>query len=324
GHRGGVGQGPPHARGAGADQRQVEAAHRPAFPASLAGVLQGTRPETSRPRPRVRRDRRRRGRRDRRRERAGDRPRDDQEGAPRTRRGSEGLRLVPRFPPIRERPARRLRDGHGATHPVDLQARTHPRCSALPADARPLLSVVRILLGPHRLFGRMGDLPEDDPFAALLADHADFVDKLTELEATLDEMMATRDASEENEILLDESVRFFEEELLPVLAAEDEVLLAPLEKAIGRYGTLVNVVGYEHDEIRRGVDKFRAATRELEADASWPASFPSASHRFTASHRSPLRRSAAATFLAVSRIGPELSFGNSASEAAWAFGITRA
>ena len=117
----------------------------------------------------------------------------------------------------------------------------------------------------------MGDLPEDDPFAALLADHADFVDKLTELEATLDEMMATRDTSEENEILLDESVRFFEEELLPVLAAEDEVLLAPLEKAIGRYGTLVNVVGYEHDEIRRGVDKFRAATRELEADASWAA-----------------------------------------------------
>src|SRR5207247_1698384 len=89
-----------------------------------------------------------------------------------------------RFPPIRERPACRLRDGHGATHPVDLQARTYPRCSALPADARPLLSLVRILLGPHRLFGRMGDLPEDDPFAALLTDHPDFVDKLTELDAT--------------------------------------------------------------------------------------------------------------------------------------------
>jgi hypothetical protein len=117
----------------------------------------------------------------------------------------------------------------------------------------------------------MGDISEDDPFAALLAVHADFVDKLTELEATLDEMMATRDASEENGILLDESVRFFEEELLPILAAEDQAILAPLEKAIGRYGTLVNVVGYEHDEIRRGVDKFRAACRDLKTDASWAA-----------------------------------------------------
>ena len=40
----------------------------------------------------------------------------------------------------------------------------------------------------------MGEVPDDDPFAALLTDHADFVDKLTELEATLDEMMATREA----------------------------------------------------------------------------------------------------------------------------------
>jgi len=36
----------------------------------------------------------------------------------------------------------------------------------------------------------MGEPPED-PFAPLVAVHEDFVDKLTELEATLDEMMAT-------------------------------------------------------------------------------------------------------------------------------------
>ena len=117
----------------------------------------------------------------------------------------------------------------------------------------------------------MGDGSDDDPFYTLLGDHADFVDKLTELEATLDEMIATREAREENQIILDESIRFFEDELLPVLAAEDETILPPLEAVIGRYGTLVNVVAYEHDEIRRGVEKFKASRRDLEAHPSWAA-----------------------------------------------------
>ena len=117
----------------------------------------------------------------------------------------------------------------------------------------------------------MGDLADDDPFSAVLAAHGDFVDKLTELEATLDEMMATRDAREENGIILDESVRFFEEELLPQLAAEDEAILPRLEAAIGRYGTLVNVVAYEHDEIRRSVEKFKQAREDLRSHPSWVA-----------------------------------------------------
>ena len=117
----------------------------------------------------------------------------------------------------------------------------------------------------------MGDVPDDDPFAAVLADHADFVDKLTELEAALDEMMATRDASEGNGIILDEAIRFFDDELLPFLSAEDEAILPRLEAAIGRYGTLVNVVGYEHAEIRRGVEKFKDARRALGQQPSWSA-----------------------------------------------------
>jgi hemerythrin-like domain-containing protein len=117
----------------------------------------------------------------------------------------------------------------------------------------------------------MGEVSDDDPFAALLVDHADFVDKLTELEATLDEMMATREAREENGIILDESLRFFDEELLPVLAAEDETILPRLEATIGRFGTLVNVVAYEHGEIRRGVEKLAAARNELRAHPSWAA-----------------------------------------------------
>lgn len=118
----------------------------------------------------------------------------------------------------------------------------------------------------------MGEPPDEDPFAALLAAHADFVDKLTELEATLDEMMATREAREENRMILDESLRFFDEELLPHLTAEDETVLPPLEAAVGRYGSLVNVVAYEHGEIRRGVEKFREAQASLHRQpSSWAA-----------------------------------------------------
>src|SRR5947209_17500573 len=102
----------------------------------------------------------------------------------------------------------------------------------------------------------MGE-PLEDPFAPLVAVHEDFVDKLTELEATLDEMMATRETREGNDIILDEAVRFFEEELIPHLRLEDEAVVPAIEKAIGRYGTLVTVVMYEHEEIRRRSEERR-------------------------------------------------------------------
>ncbi len=110
------------------------------------------------------------------------------------------------------------------------------------------------------------------PFQPLLDDHEDFQEKLAELEATLDEMMRTREANEGNREILDEAVRFFRDELLPHFAREDEVVLPPLEAAIGRFGTLVNVVAYEHEEIRREVEKFEEARRELDGLRDpWPA-----------------------------------------------------
>src|SRR5438552_3773189 len=93
----------------------------------------------------------------------------------------------------------------------------------------------------------------------------------TDLEAIKKALVEQGEDREANRIILDEWIRFFEDELLPVLAAEDETILPPLEAAIGRYGTLVNVVAYEHDEIRRGVEKFKAARRDLEAHPSWAA-----------------------------------------------------
>lgn len=111
----------------------------------------------------------------------------------------------------------------------------------------------------------MVEPPSDDPFRPLLDDHASFVDKLSELEATLDEMMQTRTASDENVELLDEAIRFFQEELLPHFAREERSVLPRLEARIGRYGSLVNVVGYEHAEIRREVEKIMEGLAALKA-----------------------------------------------------------
>jgi hemerythrin-like domain-containing protein len=112
----------------------------------------------------------------------------------------------------------------------------------------------------------------DSPFQPLLDEHAEFVEKLTELEATLDEMMRTREVNAGNREILDESIRFFEEDLFPHFTKEDEFVLPPLEVAIGRFGTLVNVVAYEHEEIRREVRKFKEARGGLDADRNpWPS-----------------------------------------------------
>jgi hemerythrin-like domain-containing protein len=108
----------------------------------------------------------------------------------------------------------------------------------------------------------MGDAR--DPFARLLDEHGDFIEKLSELEAVLDEMTATQAVTEENRILLDEAIRFFEEELVPHFRREEESVLPLLEAKIGRFGSLVNVVQYEHDEIRREIGKLREARAALD------------------------------------------------------------
>lgn len=109
-----------------------------------------------------------------------------------------------------------------------------------------------------------------DALTELAEEHADFIEKLSELEAVLDEMIVTHSASDEDIELLDESVRFFDEELLPHFDREEKHLLPALEAKIGRFGSLVNVVAYEHDEIRREVQKIREALTALRAKRPAP------------------------------------------------------
>src|SRR3989441_8371132 len=109
-----------------------------------------------------------------------------------------------------------------------------------------------------------------DALTQLAQEHADFIEKLTELEAVLDEMMGTRLASDEDVELLDEAVRFFEEEMFPHFEREEKFLLPPLEARVGRYGSLVNVVEYEHAEVRRGVGENKASTTPPKAQTGGP------------------------------------------------------
>ena len=104
---------------------------------------------------------------------------------------------------------------------------------------------------------------EGDPFRPLREAHAGFLEKLAALEATLDGMMARREATDADRAMLDETMRFFRDALLPHFALEDDILLPALEAKIGRFGTLVNVVAYEHEEVRREVAKFEEALRGL-------------------------------------------------------------
>ncbi len=109
-----------------------------------------------------------------------------------------------------------------------------------------------------------------DALTRLATEHADFLEKLTEFEAALDEMMETHETSDANVDLLDEAVRFFEDELLPHFEKEERYLLPPLEARLGRYGSLVNVVAYEHKEVRREVGKIKESLAALKARRPGP------------------------------------------------------
>ncbi len=124
-------------------------------------------------------------------------------------------------------------------------------------------------MAPYGLLLPMAD-DRDDPFARLTGEHEDFLDKLSELEATLDEMMATREARDANIALLDETLRFLEDELLPHFRREERAMLPPLEAKLGRFGSLVNVVAYEHDEIRREIGKLEGSLAALKAKLPAP------------------------------------------------------
>ncbi len=109
-----------------------------------------------------------------------------------------------------------------------------------------------------------------DPLARLSEEHAGFLEGLRGFEAALDAMMAARQASDAGVQAAERAVRLLEEGVLPHLEREERFLLPPLEAKVGRTGSLVGVVIFEHAEIRREVGKIKAALAALTAARPGP------------------------------------------------------
>ncbi len=109
-----------------------------------------------------------------------------------------------------------------------------------------------------------------DPFEAFFREHESIRPRLREFERALDAAM-NRSRAEAGELgAFQETLEFLRDDVLDHMRKEDEALLPLLEAKVGRFGTLVNVIAYDHDEVRRTVDKLGEAIDALAAKASGP------------------------------------------------------
>ena len=109
-----------------------------------------------------------------------------------------------------------------------------------------------------------------DPFFVLHQDHDVIRPKLRAFEAALDAAMNLGRAGPTELAAFREAVTFLRTTAFEHFRREEEALLAPLEAKVGRFGTLVNVIAYDHEEIRREVSKLDAALVALEGKAVGP------------------------------------------------------
>jgi len=106
-----------------------------------------------------------------------------------------------------------------------------------------------------------------DPFLAFHEDHERIRPGLRSLEAALDAAMNRDRAGAAELATFRESLELLRTEGFDHFRREERALLPPLEARIGRFGTLVSVIAYDHEEIRREVGKFEDALTRLEAKA---------------------------------------------------------
>jgi len=109
-----------------------------------------------------------------------------------------------------------------------------------------------------------------DPLARLAEEHAGYLEGLKGFETALDAMMAARRATDAGIEATERAVRLLEEGVLPHFRREEAFVLAPLDERVGRTGSIVGVIAYEHDEIRREVGKIKEALAELKAARQGP------------------------------------------------------
>ena len=107
-----------------------------------------------------------------------------------------------------------------------------------------------------------------DPLLRFHEEHQAIRARLRKLEAALDAAMNRNRADAGDLTTFRESVQHLRGSVLPHFRREEEALLPLLEAKVGRFGTLVNVIAYDHEEVRREIGKFAEALAALEANAS--------------------------------------------------------
>lgn len=104
-----------------------------------------------------------------------------------------------------------------------------------------------------------------DPFRAFYEDHEVIRRRLRALEQSLDAAMNRDRADSAEQHLFQETVMFLRTAVFDHFHREEHALLPPLEATVGRFGTLVNVITYDHEEVRREVGKLVEAVAALAA-----------------------------------------------------------
>ena len=109
-----------------------------------------------------------------------------------------------------------------------------------------------------------------DPLLSFHRDHEAIRPHLRTFEAALDAAQNRTHADEGARRVFLETVAFLQSAVLDHFRREEVALLPLLEAKVGRYGSLVNVIAYDHDEVRREVGKLGDAVAALEAGDGGP------------------------------------------------------
>lgn len=109
-----------------------------------------------------------------------------------------------------------------------------------------------------------------DALEILFAPHAEVRTQLKALEKALDGSMNRNAAGTEDRQAIAVAVAMLRGLLEEHMRAEETALLPALEDAVGKFGTLVNIISYDHEEIRRETAKLSDAAKALEAKGDGP------------------------------------------------------
>lgn len=107
-----------------------------------------------------------------------------------------------------------------------------------------------------------------DPLLTFHGEHEAFRRALRTLERALDASVNRRHADATEMVVFHDAVHLLRTSVSSHFRREEESLLPVLEEKVGRHGTLVGIIAYDHEEIRRETGKLAEALDALETKAN--------------------------------------------------------